>query len=127
MLNAEQLKKIHIQLGRATESSLIKLLKLSRKIYDSSCLHRIIEECACKLSRPSAGSSIANVHCALYPGHSIAIDVWYPVSQNHPFLIIVDIFSRMTISVPLSSLKPEVLINAMDRNWIFSRGAQSLS
>ena len=85
MLTPDQLKKIHVQLGHATESSLVELLKLHRELYDSSFLHRIVEECSRKLPRPNDGSPIANIHCELDPCHSIALDVWYPKSQSHPF------------------------------------------
>ena len=75
LLDIDQLGKAHIQLGHATEASMIRLLKLAREQFYLSRLHRLVEERPCRLSRPSAGSSVANIHCALYPGHSIAIDV----------------------------------------------------
>ena len=74
--------RAHRHLGHASEASMEKIVRLSGRVVDSSLLKNIIEECGCIEIRPMGHVSSANQHLARYPGHSVFVDICYPLEET---------------------------------------------
>ena len=96
------ISRIHLHLGHASINTIMKTAKNAKRKVDEQDIRNAIERCGREqeLVKVSQHSQLTP-HRAPWDGHTIGMDTWYPAlgtGKDHPFIIIVDKFSRMTIS-----------------------------
>ena len=114
VLTAEQLTKLHIRLGHAPLTSMTSTLKAAGRTADMTIIEAIIAKCGCYNARSVVGHGIANTHRSPFPGYSVYLDVVYLKERSrhdHPFLSLLDGFSRFVACCPARTIRPAMLIS----------------
>ena len=104
-LSDAEINRIHLHLGHASISIILRMGKNAKKKVSSQAVARVLGKCGCEpdLSKVKQHARLSP-HRAPWSGHTIGMDTWPPAkntSNDHPFIIIADRFSRMIVSGPV--------------------------
>ena len=116
-LNA--LEKLHKQFGHRPKDSFIKLLKSANSWSPdmSSMIDKIINGCeGCIKRKRNPDRPAVCMPMASEFNEKLAIDLSF--YKNHIILHMVDMWSRLSVSVQIQRKKPSEVVQAIMRNWI---------
>ena len=125
VLAASEIMKIHIQLWHCQARQLIATLETSGYRIQRENITSIIKKCGCGPIKSRSYVSVANSHISPYPGYALFLDVIYlrpDTGHQHPYLLILDTFSRFLVCVPSNSIKNHELIRLFEVQWVFFLG-----
>ena len=128
VISLDQVKKLHLQFNHALAPAMIKIIKAANMKADEDHIHTVIENCGCHVphNRPQK-TKVSGIR-AQFPGQVIHLDVFFPSltnPQKNPFLMIVDSFSRFTMTRKLfgpSAQSGPKLLQCFVANWVSAYG-----
>ena len=100
-ITPEQIKKLHLQFNHALAPAMIKIIKAANMKAEEDHIHTVIENCGCHVPHNRPQKTKVSGARAQFPGQVIHLDVFFPSltnPQKNPFLMIVDSFSRFTMT-----------------------------
>ena len=94
----------------------------AKRQIDEKDVRTVLGKCGCdqELNKSSQHATISP-HRSPWAGHTIGMDMWYPVTntgKKHPFIVIVDRFSRMTVSGMVPDETVQSAIEFLSHRWI---------
>ena len=115
------LKKLHVQFGHSDFSSLKRFTDLAGKKFEREELEKLIQNCNRQMSSGPGEKPVINRYIIEYPGQTIVIDGFFPVSpgaQSNPAMICVDDYSKFAMAKCVPNLKPQSFIDVLFSIWI---------
>ena len=128
-LTQAEVKRIHLHLGHASPLIILKTVKNAKRKVSTAVVKQATEDCGCEkeLAKASQHSQL-NPRRAPWAGHTIGMDTWFPLpntAKDHPFIVIVDKFSRMAVSGEVPDETVQTALHFLSQRWIAIFGRPS--
>ena len=133
MLTAGGIRQIPLHLGHASPGIVMRVVRNSGEKVCMKMIGQILEECGREQELPKVSQNdIVSPHRAPWAWRTIGMDTWYPVQNSgndHPFMPIVDKFSRMTVDGEVAdlSIRPTIDCLSNRRMSMFGRPKRSIA
>ena len=111
-----------MHLGHASTRIILRTARNAKRRIDEKDVVKVISQCGCdqELHKSSQHATISP-HRSPWAGHTVGMDTWYPIvnsGKKHPFIVIVDRFSRMTVSGMIPDETVQSALEFLSHRWI---------
>ena len=118
-MTPEEVKRIHLHLPHASYSATKRLLRIGKRCVSDRIIFEVLRNCTCRGIDERIQHPIVTKYIPEYPGHTIFMDVCYPVNRdrNYPCLLVTDALSRFINGRLMSGLDNDSTLSALTTGW----------